>query len=253
MDFNIPSQSRWLFLASLIPETVGIGVTAYFVSVTSDLSNYLITGVAVLAFLAIIIAQYYWTFKPVLDFRDRQLSTFFAEYLKMAEDSIVDDFANDSDIRAYIMLVRNKKRWKLWKDTRVITIDHVADESDFQATELSAEYDVGQFCPGRVIEQNQPNVAISPEHESTWDEGWGTTDQQDEATGHLNVMVGAPIYRPSDDDKVHPIGVFIVDSEVDIRTLLDLSEDESLQELDVSDTGLVATTIEHAKNVGILL
>lgn len=253
MVLNLPSQSRLVFLASLLPETATILFAAYLVFVTNEISPWVVFPVALVLLIGVFLAEYVLTFKPILNFRNRQLSTFLKRYLAMAEDSLNAETPDEVTLRTSIFLLRNRKRWKFWRDNRILSVDHVSDEADYTESELELEYEVGQGCPGRVIDRNKPFVAISPKHETSWDSGWGTTDFQDETTEHLNVMIGAPIYRPSDEEKTKPIGVFLVDSEDNLPAILNLEDEESLDEIEKLDTGIVRTAIDHARKVGILL
>lgn len=103
-------------------------------------------------------------------------------------------------------------------------MEYVADEEDYREGELDLEFDVGQGCCGRAIEESDQVVSISPSYTHAWDSVWKTTDHQDRVTRHLNVIIGTPIYRPDDENKEEPIGVFIIDSENDLRDLFDIPE-----------------------------
>lgn len=253
MRLEYPKHSNWVFLFSLVPEVTAILFSAYLVFITISDQYLPIFPAAILFILIVAIAEYSLTFKPVVDFRDRQLSTFFKQYLNMAEDTIRNVTPDNTPVRASVMLLKKRRRWKFGAHNKYLSIDYQSEKSSYNETELEVEYEIGQGCPGRAIEKNAPQVQVSPDHEKSWDSGWGLTDHQDEVTEHLNIMIGAPIYRPSDEEKTNPIGVFVIDSEADIRELIDLDDSQSLQDVDFIETKLAQEAIRHGRNIGILL
>lgn len=248
------------FLFSLLPEVAGFAVAAVFAYTGSNISLSTILIVLTVAILAATVAEYYVTYKPIIDFRERELSTFFKRYLSLVENQFESMIADDADIRANIMLrkskgaisVRGKEFVRTFGDD-FIRVEYVADEDDYDQEELDLEFEIGQGCCGRVLDENDQFISVSPAHTHAWDSSWGTTEQQDRVTHHLNIIIGTPIYRPSDENKDRPIGVFIVDSENDLRELFKLDTNVELADVNFKQTDLAREAIRHARNVGILL
>lgn len=260
MSIWLPSRPMRKLLVSLLPEIAGFIIAAIFAHAGSNIPLNIVLPVLIGAIILAIIAEYYVTYKPIVSMRRRELTTFFKQYLDLAEKQLNSIISDDVDVRANIMLLKSRgqveifgKEFLRFLGDKYIQVEYVSDEDVYTTSELNLEFDVGQGCCGRVIEQNDQFISISPRHTHAWDSSWGTTEHQDEATRHLNLIIGTPIYRPNDKNKDHPIGVFIVDSEDDIRDVFDIAEDTELAEVDFKETEIANRAIEHARNVGILL
>lgn len=255
-----PSGPRRRLVAALLPETSLLAASGVFAHVGSGVPLVMVLPILGTTFVLAVVAQYLLTYEPLVATRERELSTFLTEYLSMAERQLEAVAADEASLRASVVRLESdgaveilgREFLRTFGDES-LRVAYVADEADYRSGELDLAFDVGQGCCGRVVAENDQFVSVSPSHTAGWDSAWGTTPLQDRATRHLNVIVGTPIYRPSDDRKEHPVGVFVVDSEDDLRDLFDVDEGTALPDVDFKDTALAREAIQHAKNIGILL
>lgn len=246
---NLPRRTVGKMLASLIPEVAGFAIAGLFAYIGIGIQLKIVVGTVLLAIIFALIAEYYLTFKPIIAFRGKQISTFMREYLSMVENDLSSSLPSDVSARANVMLEKSGGIF----GSDYLSIDYVSDEGLYDDEEIDLPWDIGQGCCGGVIHQNQQLVAVSPGYTDTWDAAWGTTDRQNRVTGHLNTIIGTPIYRPSDEEKRHPIGVFVIDSEESVAEVFDVDPDTDIAEIDFRDTELANEAIRHAKNIGVLL
>lgn len=237
------------FFASVLTTYLSILFALYIAVVTADLSNQFALVLGVAALVVAVVAEYYLTYGPLMQYRERQLSTFFDDFLGLVEQDVERQADGDVEVRANIMRPTSDGLF----DDPTYSIAYWHDDRDYTAAEFDLEFEIGQGCVGQTHEKGQQMFAISPDHADSWDESWNTTNVQDEVAGHLDTIIGTPIYRPSDTEQNDPVAVLIVDSEQDFEEFVALDADETLADITFKQTAVAERAIDHARNVGVLL
>lgn len=237
------------YLASVLVSEVGVLVAIALAFTTSKITFETSVLFALASIVGIGIAQFVLTYQPTVRYRDRQLSTFFTDYLRMVEDDIETTAPGDVTVRANVM----RPTTDGLLDGPTFSISFTRSDEQYHDEELDLEFEAGQGCVGNVYEENEQKVALSPTHAEAWGGGWNTTERQDKVTGHLNTVIGTPVYRPSDAEQRNPVAVLIIDSESRFDNLVNLSHDETLADIGFKETTVAQQSVEHARNIGILL
>lgn len=246
LDIN-PRTKR--FFASVLTTYLGILVALYLAVISNSLSNQFAVVVGLVALVAAVIAEYRLTYGPLIQYRERQLSTFFDDFLGLVEQDIEYKANGDVEVRANIMRPTSDGFF----DSPTYSIAYWHDDNDYSSAEFDLEFEIGQGCVGQSHENGQQMFAISPEHRDSWDESWNTTNVQEEIAGHLNTIIGTPVYRPSDEEQEEPVAVLIIDSEQDFERFVNLDPGETLADIEFKETPVAKRAVDHARNVGILL
>lgn len=206
-------------------------------------------GLALVLLLVIGLAQYYNTYRPLLQYRDKQLSTFLEDYLSTVESEIEACAADEVSVRCNVM--RPIPDGPLSDDR--LTVSFVSEEDDYRPDELRLLFSPGQGCVGTVYRQGKQHLAVREER-GEWPDGFETTPRQDNATSHLRVIVGTPIYRPNDDPTdATPVAVLIADSQSPVTDVFDLDEDESIADVSLKQTRVCERLADYSDRIGILL
>lgn len=127
--------------------------------------------------------------------------------------------------------------------TPTYSIAFFHEESDYDPDEFDLEFKIGEGCVGNVHSNRTQQIAISNEYVENWDDSWNTTRVQDEVAGHLETIIGTPIYRPgtverlaepTGDERPEPIAVLIIDSEQKFEKFIDMDkyDVDDIQNLD---------------------
>lgn len=237
------------FTASVLTTFVGIFAALVLAVRTSTVTVPFAVGVGMALLLATGVAEHVLTYSPLLQYRDRQLSTFFEDYLRLIENDVETIASGDIDVRANVMRPSSDG----FRDDPTLNIAYYNDESDYDSEEFRLEFGIGQGCVGQAYETGNQTFAISPDHVRSWDDAWNTTPRQDRVTEQLNTIIGTPIYRPDDEQQEDPVAVLILDSEQHLDEFIALDSDQELADVDFKETEIGRRAIEHARNVGILL
>lgn len=105
---RLPSRPTRRLIVSLLPEIASFVVAAAFAHIGSDVPLTTVLPVLLLAIVLALVAEYYVTYKPILNFRDRELSTFFEHYLSLAENHLESFISEEATLRTNIMLLESK-------------------------------------------------------------------------------------------------------------------------------------------------
>lgn len=256
---RIDVQTR-RFIASVVTTYIGVIVAIILAYRNDAISLRMAFGIGVVGLLVAAGAERFLTYGPLLTYRDQQLSSFFNDYLGMIEEDIEDRAPSDVEVRTNIM--RPSGGGLFSQPTYSIAYFH--DESDYDPHEFDLEFAIGEGCVGNVHANRAQQIAISNEYVENWDDSWNTTRIQDEVAGHLETIIGTPIYRPgtverlansSSNEWPEPIAVLIIDSENKIEEFIDMGKHgvNDIEDLDFKDTGVATRAVEHARNAGILL
>ncbi|WP_135824936.1 hypothetical protein [Halorussus ruber] len=237
------------FVASVLISWVGVLVAIGLAYLTSKISAGLAVVFGVVSIFLIALGEFFLTYQPLLRYKERQLTTFFTNHLRMIENDIESVAAGDVTLRANIMRPTSDG----WFEDPSFKIAYTHTEDEYEDEELTLEFESGQGCVGNVYREAEQKVAISPDHVEAWDSGWNTTEQHDRVTSHLNTIIGTPIYRPTDTDQSEPIAVLIVDSEQHFEDFVNLDEETSLSKIEFKETAVAERAVEHARDLGILL
>lgn len=248
MDLPVGQQTR-RFLASIIATYISVLIAIYFAVSSGTVSGRSGLLLALIGLLAAGGAERILTYGPLIQYRENQLSTFFGDYLRLVENDIEDLAANDVEVRANIM--RPSKDRFFDDPTYEISFWH--DRNDYACGEFGLEFEIGEGCVGKTHDREEQTFAISPDHVRSWGDAWETTSIHDQVAGHLNTIIGTPIYRPNDEERTTPVAVLIIDSQNDFSEFVDLGPGETLEDIDFKETEVSERSTEHARNTGILL
>lgn len=243
------THRRNRFTASVLISWVGVLVAITLAYLTSKISAGLGVVFAVASVLLIAVGEFFLTYQPLLKYKEKQLTTFLTNHLRMIEDDIESVAGEDVTVRANIMRPTSDG----WFDEPSFKISYTHTEDEYEPEELEFEFEAGQGCVGNVYEEAEQKVAISPDHVEAWDAGWNTTERHDRVTAHLNTIIGTPIYRPDDIDRSDPIAVLIIDSKQHFDAFVDSDTRLSLAEIEFKETAVAKQAVEHARDLGILL
>jgi hypothetical protein len=130
------------------------------------------------------------------------------------------------DLRVNVMF----KRWrglnpwrkdfliKPWERTLKIEASYIGPESKEYESEAELEWKTDQGVAGDAMNPRAEEVWTSDEYDGGIDPRvkWGLSETQYNRTAHLNSVLSCPIYLPSDEENVNPIGVINLDSELEI-------------------------------------
>ena len=249
MTAGAPTNRRNRYVASVLISWVGVLVAVVLAYLTSKISLELGLGLAGASILLIALGEFFLTYQPLLRYKEKQLTTFFTNHLRMVENDIESVAAGDVTVRANIMRPTSDS----WFDDPSFKIAYTHTEDEYEVEELELEFKSGQGCVGNVYEEKEQKVSISPGHVEAWDSGWNTTERHDRVTSHLNTIIGTPIYRPTDTNQSDPIAVLIVDSEQHFDNFVNLDGEKSLTEIRFKETNVADRAVEHARDLGILL
>lgn len=244
-----PNRRTKRYLASVFVSEIGILVAILLAFTTSKITLSASVLLALVSFVSIGVAQFILTYQPIVRYRNRQLSTFFTDHLRMIENDIEATVAGDVVVRANIM----RPTTNGWFDDPTFSISFTHRDDQYYDEELDLKFDLGQGCVGNVYGENEQKFSLSPDHVEAWDEGWNTTERHDRVTRHLNTIIGTPVYRPADTEQEDPVAVLIIDSEYHFDDFVNLGRDETLADIEFKDTAVARQSVEHARNIGILL
>lgn len=248
MDRKVAPQTK-RFIASTATTYLAILVAIFIAYITTTLDLIPTVVLAVIALIVAGVAEYFLTYGPLIKYHDKQLSTFFEDYLQLIEQDIEEVANGDVEVRANIMRPTSDG----FLDDPTYSIAYWNDSSDYSGAEFELEFDIGQGCVGKTHEDQQQTFCISPSYMKSWDGSWETTNVQEEVAGHLNTIIGTPIYRPSDDKQTKPVAVLIIDSENEFGEFVNLDPDETLDNIEFKQTRVAERAVDHARNAGILL
>ena len=205
-------------------------------------------GGAIIIILIVLLSKYVLTYRPVLKQKDKYLSTFFKDHLRMIEEDIEQHAAGDPSVRANIMRSSTTRPWS----EEEFNIAYYHSENDYVDGELKLKFSENQGVVGHTYASGTESIAVSRSQISGWPDGWSTTGTQDAVTNHLETIIGIPVYRPSDDnEEADPVAVLIIDSEDPFDSIIQRngrSIDEALKHSEIGDK-----LRTHASNIGILL
>lgn len=238
-------QSTKKFLANVVVNFTGvlIGILG-FVGI-----GWVAAGLATVSLGVVLGTQYYLTYRPPVQKRDQQLSTFFDDYLGKAGEEIESVAGDDIEVRCNVM---RPTAGGVVGDDR-LEISFTADRDEYRPDELELEFKPGQGCAGAVYRQGKQQIAVR-ERRGEWPDGFETTPRQDNATDHLQVIIGTPVYRPNDDPaEANPAAVFVIDSESEVTDVLDIPEERATSEIEIKNTRVCNLATEYSEKVGILL
>ena len=198
--------------------------------------------------ISILSARYVLDYGPTLKYKDRKLSTFFQNHLRLIEDDVERLAIGDVSVRANIMRPTNRG---LLSD-KEFEIAYYNSEEDYDEEEFELTFKENQGVVGSTYATGTESIAVSQDQLSGWEDGWETTATQDRVTSHLETIIGIPVYRPSDDEREDdPTAVLIVDSENSLAEFIENPGEPLDDEFKNSELADELTT--HASNVGILL
>lgn len=249
MELERPNRRTKRYLASVFVSEAGILVAIALAYTTSKITLATSVLFALVSIASIEVAQFVLTYQPVVRYRNRQLSTFFTDHLRMIENDIEATAAGDVAVRANVM----RPTTDGWFDDPTFGISFAHSDGQYRDEEFVLEFELGQGCVGNVYEENEQKFSLSPSHVEAWDEGWTTTERHDRVTRHLNTIIGTPVYQPTDTEQENPVAVLIIDSECHFDDFVTLRHDETLADIEFKDTAVAQQSIEHARNIGILL
>lgn len=249
MATGVPTHRRKRYVASVLRSWVGVLVAVLLAYVTSKVSASLAVGLAVVSLLLVAVGEFFLTYQPLLKYKEKQLTTFFTNHLRMIENDIESIAAGDVTVRANIMRPTSDG----WFGDPSLKIAYTHTEDEYTPEELKLEFEPGQGCVGNVYAEKEQKVSVSPDYVEAWDSGWNTTDRHDRVTSHLNTIIGTPIYRPTDTDQTDPIAVLIIDSKRHFDDFVGLENGTSLSEIEFKEAAVASRAVEHARDLGILL
>lgn len=176
-------QSTKKFLANVVVNFTGvlIGILG-FVGI-----GWVAAGLATVSLGVVLGTQYYLTYRPPVQKRDQQLSTFFDDYLGKAGEEIESVAGDDIEVRCNVM---RPTAGGVVGDDR-LEISFTADRDEYRPDELELEFKPGQGCAGAVYRQGKQQIAVR-ERRGEWPDGFETTPRQDNAN------------RPPPGDNRHP-------------------------------------------------
>ena len=218
-------------LVTLIPFTASLIISA--------LGGGLIgSGIAFLIVSAgVFFAYYIKAYVPATDRKERQLTTFFEQYL----DLLVEDFKHEHpgqyNLRMNIM--RPKGSWWRRVDDH-LSIDYCV--RGYTSIEQELQFTFGQACCGVAMAENEAKwVDKNRDPGRGWAESWQMNNKQEEATEDVQTILSTPIYRPEDENQERPIAILNIDSE-------EPSSATGFDQEEVQDTAA-----RYARGIGILL
>jgi hypothetical protein len=248
-DINI-SQATKQFLSNTALSYIGVLVSVIISIFQVEIIDVIHgTVLAIVLLLVIGVTQYYNTYRPLLQYRDKQLSTFLENYLSTVESEIEACAADSVSIRCNVMRPTSDSLL----DDDYLTISFVTDADQYRSDELQLQFSSGQGCVGTVYSQGKQHLAVREER-GEWPDGFETTARQDNATSHLDVIIGTPIYRSNDDPtEATPIAVLIADSESQVADVFDLDDNEPINDLSLKQTQVCEQLADYSDRIGILL
>ena len=238
------------FVSSVSTTYVGVLATFLIAFLTTEVVGlWLFAGGSVAGLLVVGIAEYKLTYEPLLQYRDRQLNTFLDDYLATVESDIESLASDGVEVRANVMRPQSDGFF----DDAELIVSFTNEDSDYRDGELELRFDCGQGCAGATYESGQQMFAVRHEATGEWPDAFRTTEVQDAVTEHLEVIVATPIYRPQDEIDDDPAGVLVVDTESTIDDLLDISDSEDIEDLDLKTVKMSEELTDISENIGILL
>lgn len=100
-----------------------------------------------------------------------------------------------------------------WQRTLQIEAAHVGDSARDYGAEADLEWTTNQGVVGDAMNERAQEVWTQPGYtEIDPTIKWNLSQTQHAMTSHVNSVLSVPIYLPSDEDKVNPVGVVTLDS-----------------------------------------
>ena len=226
-----------------------------------DLLSLRITVAAGLAAISIIlVGQFALTYSPAVKNREKELGTFFHNYLEQIEQEIEGETSSSIAVRANIM-TSERVGYLGRRGEKEVSIKYVANKNDYRVPEPTLSFKKGQGCAGSAFGSGDQSFAISKDDIDGWDDDWDLTKTQNDATSHLETIICTPIYHPKDrgnpglveEESTDPIGILTIDSENDIRKVLRIDEDTSLDKDVLKQTAAANRLTDRANSIGVLL
>lgn len=125
------------------------------------------------------------------------------------------------DLRVNVMLLRWRgfNPWRRdfiiypWKRTLQIEADYVGQSAREYGAERDLEWTTDQGVVGDAMNKRAQEVWTSPGYTDVDPRiRWNLSQTQYERTEHVNSVLSVPIYLPSDENKVNPVGAVSLDS-----------------------------------------
>lgn len=239
--------------------TVVIALSGLFLRNLLSLRVTVVAGFV--AICIVLVAQFALTYSPAVKNREKELGTFFHNYLEQIEQEIEREANSSIAVRANIM---TSERAGLLRRSgeKEVSIKYVANKNDYRVPEPTLNFKKGQGCAGSAFESGDQSFAISKDDIDGWDDDWDLTETQNDATSHLETIICTPIYHPKDrgnpglveeEETTDPVGILTVDSENDIRKVLGIDEDTSLDNDVLKQTAAADRLTDRANSIGVLL
>ena len=78
--------------------------------------------------------------------------------------------------------------------------------------ERALEWQPGEGAVGHAYADGEIHAGTRRQAVDAWETAWDMNPQQMTATQAVNSVLAVPVFKPSDHDQQHPIGVLCVDS-----------------------------------------
>lgn len=126
-----------------------------------------------------------------------------------------------ADLRVNVMLLRwrgihplrNDFLIKPWQRTLKIEADYVSESAQEYGNERGLEWTTNQGVVGDAMNKRAEEVWTQPGYPDVDPcVRWNLSQLQHELTDHIQSVLSAPIYLPSDETKENPVGVVTLDS-----------------------------------------
>lgn len=205
---------RFLFNFLLVAASVVVGTTG----------SSLLIGVAVVILTVIAIALTWVTHKHnQIQPRSDALRTLLESDVlpRLHKNATLAHPDEIPDLRANVMLLRWRgiHPWrhdfliKPWQRTLQIEADYISESAPEYGPERELEWTTNQGVVGDAMNERAQEVWTQPGYTDVDPRiRWNLSQTQYERTEHVNSVLSVPIYLPSDEDKVNPVGVVSLDS-----------------------------------------
>lgn len=153
-------------------------------------------------------------------------------------------------VRANVMIARrrnlhifNQSRGDVHFWEKTLKIEGSIGDYD-NTSESNLEWKLNEGVVGRAMNDRAQEIWADMDFANAdrAKAGWNLTDKQWERTNHLNSFLCAPIYLQTDSEKVKPVGVVNLDSEVTLEKCR--FEDEEIREFVINHANMVGAIIE---------
>lgn len=192
--------------------------------VVGAIGNLLIIAVAILILTIVAFALTWVTYKhDQIQPRSEELQTLLeAEILpRLHKNANLAHPDEIPDLRVNVMLLR----WRgihlqphdfliaPWQRTLKIEADYISESAQPYGDERELEWTTNQGVVGDAMNERAQEVWTQPGYPDIDPRiRWNLSQLQYELTDHINSVLSAPIYLPSDENKENPVGVVSLDS-----------------------------------------